>query len=99
MFCLLICLLVCIYLYPYLQQTVLFFIAIETPTMNGCNLYLSLSLSLSISQQHHQVGGVDSTLPASYFFLANFGAAAAAGLWRLFIVPLDTCKTVLQVTA
>lgn len=28
---------------------------------------------------------------------ATAGASVAAGLWRLFIIPLDTCKTLLQV--
>jgi len=38
--------------------------------------------------------GVDSGVG---LLLANFGAAFGAGLWRLLLIPLDTCKTVLQV--
>jgi hypothetical protein len=38
--------------------------------------------------------GVDTSIG---LLLANFGAAMAAGVWRLLLIPLDTCKTVLQV--
>lgn len=65
MLCLFICLLVCIYLYPYLQQTVLFFIAIETPTVNGCNLYLSLSLSPSLNNNTRSEGWTLPSPPAT----------------------------------